>query len=101
MLYYDDDQNYSDNGGSFIVSISTLTNNVTVWATNGDGVAVGTVTNGVTYTYFATGSCSYNTNATDSYFGPDGGGSDVCIHFYMGNAVCPNGECFSLVGKIR
>ena len=46
-LYFNDDYEYEDNGGSYTVTVTGLVNNVTVAAIASNGVAVGIVSNGV------------------------------------------------------
>ena len=58
-LYFNDDYEYEDNGGSYTVTITGLTNNVTVAAIASNGVAVGIVSDNATYSYIASGSCTY------------------------------------------
>jgi len=104
VLYFNDEQYYPDNAGSFtaITIVPLITTNVTVWATNGNGVAVGTVTNGDTYTFTATGMCSCNPgdfNCTG--WDANGGDPQTCSYYDMSAAVCPLAKCFSLVGKIQ
>jgi hypothetical protein len=103
-------ENYS---GSYTASVSGLVTNRLVPAyvpdlnSNGVsiGIAVGTVTNGGTYSYSASGWCT--NNALGFLTDPDGRDPSNnlvdCSFSYLNktNAVCPAAQCFSLVGKIQ
>jgi alpha-tubulin suppressor-like RCC1 family protein len=115
-LYFNDDYSaFGDNAGSFTVSLtgSGMTNSpVAVLATNYQGIAVGVVTAGNTYTFSASGVCTWNTvncpfgdcnadaNGTD---GTNGAWncSDPLVNVNKTNTVCPTAQCLSLVGRIQ
>jgi alpha-tubulin suppressor-like RCC1 family protein len=109
-LFFNDDV-FNDNGTlSYTVTIGGLASNVAVVGSNNVGVAVGAVTNGLTYTYIASGFCSYDSNESPSSdvdpngnnrsgipigcTGPNGTGATPC------GFVCPDTICYSLVGRI-
>ncbi len=108
-LYYNDVQGwFQDNSGSYTVTISILPTNMNVLALDSSrfspGVAIGTVTNGGTYTYSATGWCNWDINCgTNCDTNPDGqyhNGSWVACPD-MTYFACPPVRCDSLVGKIQ
>jgi alpha-tubulin suppressor-like RCC1 family protein len=110
-LFFNDD-NFSDNYvGSYSVTISNLTSgastSVMVGSTNQFGVAVGTVTNGVTYSYSATGYCCMTGGTLDSGCEVDANGNNTsgepwsCDEWVAENAPCPCAHCYSLVGRIN
>jgi hypothetical protein len=111
LKLYFNDRYFDDNPAelSYTATIDGF-DAVTVAANNGNGVVVGTVTNGVTYTYTASGWCAYHENCvpvceTDpngidhqliprncSFIGEDW---NRCAY------ICPRANCFSLVGRIE
>jgi hypothetical protein len=113
-LYFNGDltnsgASFQDYGGSYAVSLTGagLTNLlVTVWGTNYQGIAVGTVTNGGIYSCIATGYCVTLTGLQTDPNGVIKGTtnrvdcSDLTI-INKTDAVCPMWQCFSLVGKIQ
>jgi alpha-tubulin suppressor-like RCC1 family protein len=111
-LYFNDDYSaFSDNAGSFSASIGGFgpTNlQVTVMATNYNGVAVGMITQGSNYTFSASGYCTWNkTLDPQPVLDPNGTDTNAvtdCSNPYiinLTNAVCPTAKCFSLVGKVQ
>jgi uncharacterized repeat protein (TIGR03803 family) len=114
LTLFFNDNDYSDNtNGSYIVTITGLTNNVTVWASNSLGVAVGTVSNGFTYSYSASGYCLRGGDCIPGGYATcytDADGNDQTTHALVGCAnggavnachtPCPSGICYSLVGDI-
>lgn len=105
VLYFNDRLDaFNDNSSSYNATVDSFPP-VTVLATATNGVTVGTVTNGLTYTYSATGTCFH-------CFGGGGCPTDAngittnglrwdCSSSDMSNFVCPNAQCYSLVGKIQ
>jgi alpha-tubulin suppressor-like RCC1 family protein len=105
-LYFNDEIGlFYDNAGSFTVSVDGVTTNVPAYDSTGYGigVAVGTVTNGGTYPYSASGFCFHNGNdpKTDADGNLTNGTSGSCSSINITNAICPVAKCFSLVGKIQ
>ncbi|MGO9246338.1 MAG: hypothetical protein ACLP0A_03860 [Verrucomicrobiia bacterium] len=100
-LYFNDDYEYEDNGGSYTVTVTGLVNNVTVAAIASNGVAVGIVSDGVTYSYVASGYCTYASGSCsyDPSGNPVGTGCDTSPS--MVQAVCPYSTPYSLVGRIE
>lgn len=106
-LYFNDQITaFNDNTGSFAVvfqSLGGLPTNVTVMATNDQGVAVGTVTNGGVYAYSASGICYWNYLNLALQADPNGNGTNGvpanCDN--VSESVCPAAQCFSLVGRIE
>jgi len=102
-LYFNDDiAAYDDNSGSYTATVNGLATNVTVMATNGQGVVVGTVTKGSNYTYSASGYC--NNGPGFPFVDANGiisnGTTTICENL-AGEGLCPTGVCFSLVGRIQ
>jgi len=92
--------------GAFTATVTNLATDIVVLASNYNGVAIGTITNGGVYSYSATGYCTnasgYWTDANGTY--PITGRPLDCSDFNLintTNAVCPMWQCFSLVGKIQ
>lgn len=104
-LYFNTDDFGDYASGSYTASVVSLTNNVTVWATNSTGVAVGTVTVGNVYTFTASGQCVYDAELDRC----DANGKDISTSNFVAcatymnvtNSICPTLQCFSLVGKIQ
>ncbi|MGO9528021.1 MAG: RCC1 domain-containing protein [Verrucomicrobiia bacterium] len=114
-LYFNTDNftgyNAVGGGGSYTTTIlgsnsAVICSNVTVLATNSQGIAVGTVTIGNVYTFNASGYCVYDYNHDQA----DANGKDSVSSNLVGcsfsflnvtNSVCPSDRCFSLVGKIQ
>ena len=121
MLYFNDEQgSFYDNSNQFDVAISGISGfsqtNVPAYGSElyvgsglSRGVAVGTVSIGNTYTFTASGTCSWTDPQScpfsDCNVDPDGNHSgtwncsDTGIN--ITNTVCPMWKCFSLVGKIQ
>jgi hypothetical protein len=110
FLFFNDD-NFPDNSGAYTATVYGVASDVVVPANNNLGVVAGMVSNGVTYSYSATGFCVWSTSchtspdcATDANgHHPDGTVADcVAAGWNASNtAICPNAQCFSLVGKIE
>jgi hypothetical protein len=113
-LYFNDDDNYEDNTGSYSVVISavgssSVSTSVVVAADNPYGVAAGIVTNAVSYSCIATGHCNYVPCDGSTPCGYDPDGKDYVHQFFdcttadsgMARSVCPHSQCFSLVGRIQ
>jgi alpha-tubulin suppressor-like RCC1 family protein len=106
-LWFNDDA-YGDNGTGtyYTVTIDHGLGTVTVWATNSTGIAIGTVTNGVTYTCTASGYCDYGCGFSCEV---DANGVDHGNHLqdctsteaYRCGFTCPGAVCYSLVGQIQ
>jgi hypothetical protein len=115
LLFFNDNQNdFNDNSGAYTATVGVVSN-IIVQALFSSGVATGIVagivSNGVTYSYSATGLCTWSTSCTAS---PDcttdangnhtnGVPADcVAANWTPGRctAPCPTLQCFSLVGKI-
>jgi len=115
VLYFNDDASdfpysYQDNSGSYTVTVNGVTTNVPAYAdyVSPFGVAVGTVTNGVSYTFSASGRCIHDINNPSTMSDANGNKTNGvpwdCSDFSIinkTNAVCPTAQCFSLVGKIQ
>jgi hypothetical protein len=118
-LFFNDDD-FGDDEGAYTATVYQAssglvvgTSNVVVVASNSVGIAVGPVTNGVTYSFSANGYCSWTTpgNCTatpDCSTDPNGNHSNGepanCVAAgwnQTGAAICPLAHCFSLVGKIE
>ena len=104
FLFFNDDV-FGDDSESYTVSISNVCTNVTVWAINSVGVAVGTVSNSVTYSYSASGLCD---RGNDHYTNANGDDSITqmpvnCLGagWQASEAPCPDAQCYSLVGKVE
>jgi alpha-tubulin suppressor-like RCC1 family protein len=105
MLYlYFNTDNFGACTGQYNVTFGSLATNVPANAST--GVAVGSVTNGGTYSFSANGYCTWSHLG----FNTDPDGRDQSNHFVdcsdfnninITNAVCPAWRCFSLVGKIQ
>jgi alpha-tubulin suppressor-like RCC1 family protein len=98
------DNGFGDNGtNSYAVTVNGVTTNVPGIASG--GVAVGTVTNGVAYTYTASGFIGY-TGDFGSEVDPNGKDHFGILRGcgYTGQSpcgfVCPETICYSLVGRI-
>ena len=110
VLYFNDDTSdfpflYSDNAGSYTVTVNSVTTNVPAYADylNPPGVAVGTVVKGSNYTFSASGFCIRN-NAGDQTDANGNGTNGIpasCSSINITNTICPTSKCFSLVGKIQ
>ena len=117
-LYFNGDltnsgASFQDYGGSYAVSLTGagLTNSqVTVLATNYQGLAVCTVTVGNTYTFTASGYCTndsrgYQVDANGALKGTTNlvscAPSPYNFNYNKTDSVCPSLQCFSLVGKIQ
>ena len=101
-LYFNDAITaYDNNSGSYTAMVNGT--NVTVLAANGEGVAVGIVTNGGVYGFSASGFCRWDPTLTnvDANGVIQNGTSKVDCAVIGGVAVCPNSQCFSLVGRIQ
>jgi hypothetical protein len=103
-LYLNTD-NFDAGTGQYNVTFGSLVTNVPAGAYA--GIAVGTVTNGGTYSYHSSGICTYNRDL-GKQADPDGtdpttGNLADCSFAYLNkrNAVCPADQCFSLVGRIQ
>jgi len=103
VLFFNDDDFGDDTDGFYTVSITGITNNATVLSGDSAGVAVGTVSNGVSYTCTASGFCDRGDdhltdpdgdNVEGFLVGCNGGGGHTC------QTPCPGSICYSLVGKI-
>jgi hypothetical protein len=103
-LYLNTD-NFDAGTGQYNVTFASLVTNVPAGAYA--GIAVGTVTNGGTYSYSASGFCTYDTSgdmADPNGNPPTNGTRAVCSDFNfinITNAICPHATCFSLVGRIQ
>jgi hypothetical protein len=105
-LYFNAQQGqFGSNGTNFYtVTFPSLTNgNIVVMGANYSGVPVGTVTNGGTYSYTATGFCQRDVygDLADPNGNAPSGGQIGCSSIDVTNAICPACRCFSLVGKIQ
>jgi alpha-tubulin suppressor-like RCC1 family protein len=104
-LYFNTDNfNYGFPDDSYTAMVNG--SNVTVLATNYQGVAIGTVTIGNVYTFSASGYCAYDYEG--DLADPDGRNSIsnnfvACTsdNLNVTNSICPLDQCFSLVGKIQ
>jgi uncharacterized repeat protein (TIGR03803 family) len=113
VLFFNDNVFY-DNLGSYTATVYGVASNVVVDATNNLGVAIGTVSNGVMYSYSASGLCTWATTCNSSPTNPDcttdangnhtnGVPADCVAASWTPQACsapCPALQCFSLVGKI-
>jgi alpha-tubulin suppressor-like RCC1 family protein len=107
-LYFNTDE-FGYPTGAYNATVNGYSN-VTVWATNNAGVAVGTVTIGNVYTFSSSGSCAYD-SGRQLFATPDGtdtvGSNSVDCSassiWYVNptNSICPALRCYSLVGKIQ
>jgi hypothetical protein len=111
-LFFNDDA-FSDNTNFYTAIVYGVGSN-SVDANNSSGVPFGTVSNGVTYSYSASGFCSWSDHCNPSPSNPDcladpngnhpdGQPADCVAAGWneSGRAICPNAHCFSLVGKIE
>jgi alpha-tubulin suppressor-like RCC1 family protein len=105
FLYFNDNKAlFSDNSGAYTVTVTGVVSGATVPATYEAGVIAGIVSNGVMYSYSASGIC---TNCTSEGCGDNASGVNnatgepsVCPSD-MSNFICPALQCYSLVGKIE
>ena len=105
-LYFNDEVGlFSDNSGSFTVTVNAVTTNVPASDPTGYGIgiAVGMVTNGGVYSFTASGFCFHNGSLpkTDADGNLTNGLPSDCSSINITNAVCPIAKCFSLVGEIQ
>jgi alpha-tubulin suppressor-like RCC1 family protein len=99
---------FGDNAtNSFSVTIDNGLGTTNVPGNAENGVAIGTVSNGVTYTYSATGLCYHCApgGVPDCPTDPNGKKTNGilwdCSSRSPCTLVCPECQCFSLVGKIK
>ncbi|MGA2138024.1 MAG: hypothetical protein ABSH14_04100 [Verrucomicrobiia bacterium] len=103
ILYFNDDF-FPDNSGAYTVTVYSVgMTNVVVESTYSTGIIVGTVTNGGTYTYAATGLCirSIPGDSSDANGYGTNGVPVGCDDRDRCGFICPTAPCYSLVGKIQ
>jgi hypothetical protein len=107
-LYFNDEQSgvndsFGDNSGSYTVTVASVANNIAVPASAANGIAVGIVSNGVSYTFSASGTCSWDRTCTNCVADADGNhnGAVNCSSVITPAFICPAARCYSLVGKIQ
>jgi alpha-tubulin suppressor-like RCC1 family protein len=99
------DEIYADNPtNAYTVTISGL-GQVNVPSDAANGVVIGIVSNGVTYSYSATGLCFFVAGDLNTAEDASGNGTNGLPHgcpFYGSSQfVCPASICYSLVGRIE
>jgi hypothetical protein len=97
----------------YTVTVNGITTNVPAYdpSASGIGIAVGTVTNGQSCSYTASGYCFINPSlgqrADANGVDPATTNTVTCLstpdndYFDVTNSICPSKQCFSLVGRIQ
>jgi alpha-tubulin suppressor-like RCC1 family protein len=104
LTLYFNDNIYGDNTNGYTVTIEPF-GQTYVPGTNAQGVAIGTVSNGVAYTYTASGWVNINNpHDPNDDADPNGNGHSQqplgCRSEDPCTFTCPDCHCYSLVGKI-
>jgi hypothetical protein len=104
LTLYFNDNIYGDNTNGYTVTIEPF-GQTYVPGTNAQGVAIGTVSNGVAYTYTASGWVNINNpHDPNDDADPNGNGHSQqplgCRSEDPCTFTCPSCTCYSLVGKI-
>lgn len=105
-LYFNDEVGaFPNNFGSYTATVNGSATDVTVMATNDQGVPVGIVTNGGVYFFSASGLCGWDNNFTNQVADANGSTNSAapvdCATLGASDCVCPAAQCFSLVGRIQ
>jgi hypothetical protein len=104
FLFFNDNKAlFGDNSGAYTVTVTGVVSGAVVPAVEETGVVVGTVSNGVIYSYTASGLC---TNCNSGSCGEDASGVSTTTGLPRtcsgtSNFICPDLQCYSLVGKIE